>query len=265
MKQLQSRIVSLAPGNTEMLYALGLGGRLVGVDNQSDYPAEAQRLSKVGDTMEIDLARVAELAPDLVVASLSIPGMERNLRKLEAEGLNCTIVDPKSLADVLSAILSLGEITGREGAANDLVAELSVRIEQVAERVDFTTSRPSVYWEWWPKPLMSSGRHNWVTDLIEMAGGTNIFGDMEQETFTLDEDMVFTREPEVIIASWCGAERLVEREKIMSRRGWDILPAVRSDRVYVVDEEPFGRPGPRLVDGLERIARILHPDLFANR
>jgi iron complex transport system substrate-binding protein len=257
-----SRIVSLAPGNTEILYALGLGDRLVGADEQSDYPPEARALPKVGGTMNVDVERVAALKPDLVVASLSIPGTQRTLARLEQRGFRHTTVDPKNLADVLGSILALGETTGRDEAASALVAELSARMEAVAEVVAPAMARPRVYWEWWPKPFITPGRGSWVTDLIEMAGGVNVFGELEQESVTIDEDMVFTRMPEVIIASWCGAERLVEREKILSRRGWDITAAVRNERVYVVDEEPFGRPGPRLMDGLELVARILHPELF---
>lgn len=257
-----SRIVSLTPGNTEILYAIGLGDRLVGADDQSDHPAEARRLPKVGGTMEIDVGKVAGLKPDLIVATPSIPGLERKLRKLEELGFSHIAIDPKSFADVLSSIVALGEATGREEAANELVVEMGARMEAVAEVVAGASWNPKVYWEWWPKPLISPARYNWLTDLIEMAGGVNVFGEFEKDTVTVDEDMVFARMPEVIIASWCGVERMVERERIMSRRGWEILPAVQSERVYVVEEEPFGRPGPRLVEGLERVARILHPDLF---
>jgi iron complex transport system substrate-binding protein len=265
MKEAPSRIVSLTPGNTEVLYALGLGDRLVGVDDQSDYPLEARELPTVGGTMNVDLAKVAALRPDLVVASLGVPGTQRNLDRLEQQGIPSFTVDPKSLADVLGCILSLGEKTGREEAASGLVAELSARMEAVAELVAPAPARPRVYWEWWPKPFITPGRGSWVTDLIEMAGGVNVFGEMEQESVTIDEDMVFTRMPDVIIASWCGVERLVERDRIMSRRGWEILSAVQTGRVYVVEEDPFGRPGPRLMEGLERVARILHPELFPGR
>lgn len=262
MSSTPSRIVSLAPSNTEILCALGLLDRLVGVDRGSDYPPEVQRLPRVGRELDIDVAKVAELKPDLVVASLSVPGMQRNLPGLDACGLRYVVIDPKSLGDVLESILTLGEITGRSDAAQALVQQLSERMDQTAALVSGASTRPRVYWEWWPKPLITPGRRNWMTDIVEMAGGINVFGEFDRESVTVDEDMVFTRQPEVIIASWCGAEKLVDREKIKGRRGWGILPAVRSDRVYVVEEATFGRPAPRLVDGLERVARLLHPELY---
>ncbi len=261
MTETPARIVSLAPSNTEILCALGLMDRLVGVDRRSDYPPEVKRLPKVGPELEIDVEKVAELDPDLVVASLSVPGMERNLPKLERRGLRYVVIDPKSLADVLDSILSLGETTGRSEQAEELVRQLGDRMDRIASLAARATTRPRVYWEWWPKPLITPGRISWITDMIDMAGGVNVFGDIDRESLRIDEDVLFTRQPEVIVASWCGAEKLVEREKILSRRGWDILPAVRNDRVYVVEEEPFGRPGPRLVEGLERVVRMVHPEL----
>ncbi len=262
MAETPNRIVSLAPSNTEILGALGLADRLVGVDNRSDYPPEVQRLPKVGRELEIDVERVAELQPDLVVASLSVPGMERNLPRLERSGLRYVVIDPKSLGDVLDSILSLGEVTGRSDVARILVQQLGDRMDAVAALVSEAPSRPRVYWEWWPRPFITPGRRSWVTDMIEMGGGVNVFGDLERESATVDEDLIFTQQPEVIVASWCGAEKLVDLAKIKGRRGWEILPAIQQDRVYVVEEAPFGRPGPRLVEGLERIARMIHPEMF---
>jgi len=262
MDKTPSRIVSLAPSNTEILWALGLGDRLVGVDSRSNYPPEVRRLPRVGKGLDIDVGTVAELKPELVVASLSVPGMERNLPKLETQRLRYVVIDPKSLGDVLQSILDLGEVTGRVVEAQRLVQQLGDRMDVVASRVSEASARPGVYWEWWPRPLITPGRKSWITDMIEMAGGVNVFGDQDRESVNIDEDMVFTRSPEVIVASWCGAEKMADRERIKGRRGWQILPAVQNDRVYAVEEESFGRPGPRLVEGLEAVARMLHPEMF---
>jgi len=262
MNETPSRIVSLAPSNTEILCALGLADRLVGVDDHSDYPPEVQQLPRVGRELEIDAERVSRLRPDLVVASLTVPGMERNLPKLQSEGLRYVVIDPKSLEDVLGSICTLGEVTGRSAAAQQLVQRLGDGMERIAARVARASARPRVYWEWWPKPLITPARLSWVTDMIDMAGGVNIFGEFDRESLRVDEDMVFSRQPEVIVISWCGAEKLVDKQRIRERRGWDVVPAIRDDRVYVVAEAPFGRPGPRLLDGLERMARMFHPELF---
>jgi len=262
MSEKASRIVSLAPSNTEILCTLGLADRLVGVDSDSDYPPEVQHLPKVGRGMEIDTTRVAELKPDLVVATLGAPGMERIISRLEGQGLRCLTLAPKSLGEVMDSFLLVGEATGREEAARRMMDRMNETIERVAVAAAESESRPSVYWEWWPKPLVTAGRLSWITDMIEMAGGVNVFAELDQESPAIDEDLVFGKTPDVMVACWCGAERPPDREKLKARRGWGIVPAVQHDRVYTVEDFPFDRPGPRLAEGLELVARILHPELF---
>ncbi|MCL4370753.1 MAG: cobalamin-binding protein [Chloroflexi bacterium] len=262
MSEKASRIVSLAPSNTEILCALGLADRLVGVDADSDYPPEVQWLPKVGRGMEIDTARVAELKPDLVVATLGAPGMERVVSRLEGQGLRCLTLAPRSLGEVIESFLLVGEAVGCQGVARQMVDGMNETIERVATLAAESESRPSVYWEWWPKPLVTAGRLSWMTDMIEMAGGVNAFAELDQESPAIDEDLVFGKRPDVMIASWCGAERQPKVEMLKARRGWEIVPAVQRDRVYTLGEFPFDRPGPRLAEGLELVARVLHPELF---
>jgi iron complex transport system substrate-binding protein len=261
MSNTASRIISLAPSNTEILCALGLAERLVGVDADSDYPPEVRGLPKVGRGIQIDTAWIEELRPDLVVATIGMPGMELVLAKLEHQSLRCLALAPRSLIEVTESFLLLGEATGRQEAAQRLADQMHETIERVATVAAEAESHPSVYWEWWPKPLVTAGRLSWITDMIEMAGGGNAFADLEQESPAIDEDLVFGKMPEVMVACWCGAERPPDQEKIKSRRGWEIVPAVRQDRVHVV-EFPFDRPGPRLMEGLGVVAKMLHPELF---
>ncbi len=265
MDDTASRIVSLAPSNTEILCALGLTDRLVGVDADSDYPPEVQHLPKVGRGMEIDTVRIAELKPDLVVAILGAPGMELVVARLEGQGLDCLTLAPRSLGDVMESFLLVGQATGCEAAAQRMVDEINEAVERVATLAAEAESRPFVYWEWWPKPLVTAGRLSWITDMIEMAGGVNVFAELEQESPAIDEDLVFSKKPDVMIASWCGAERQPDVEKLKSRRGWEMVPAMQQDRVYTLGDFPFDRPGPRLAEGLELLARILHPELFGSQ
>lgn len=255
------RIVSLTPGSTEVLCALGLAGRLAGVDDDSDYPPEVRSLPRVGRGTDLDAARIAALAPDLVVAYLGAPGMESLLSHLEGRGVRCLGLAASGLGGVMESILRIGEATGAEGAARRVVADMGERMERVAALTVGAAERPSVYWEWWPKPLVTAGRASWINDMIEMAGGANAFGEAEADSLPIDEDLVIGRAPDVMIACWCGAERMPEPERIVARRGWDLVPAVRLGRVYVVEEGLFERPGPRLADGLERLAGMLHPEL----
>ena len=258
------RIVSLAPSNTELLFALDLGDRVVGVDDDSDHPAAVAGLPRVGRDLQIDVERVAVLQPDLVLASLSVPGMERNVAALAARGLPFVTLNPTSLEGVLATIRRVGELAGAEEAAAALLDGLERRIAVVRAATARLphAQRPGVYWEWWPRPAISPGRRSWVTDLLALAGGRNLFDAVEATSCVVDGAAVRAADPEVAIACYCGARRLVAPEKLAARPGWASLRATRGRRLYALLEASFGRPGPRLVDGLELLCGLLHPGLL---
>ncbi len=264
LRQSPQRIVSLAPSNTEILFALGLGPRVVGVDDDSDHPAAVAQLPRVGRDLQIDVERVAALHPDLVFASLSVPGMERNVAALEARGLPFVVLNPTSLDEVLDTMRAVGGLTGVERTAEEVVGALERRIAAVeaATATLADGARPRVYWEWWPRPPISPGRRSWIGDLLRLAGARNLFGDVEATSFVVDDGAVRAADPEVAIACYCGARRLVAPEKLAARPGWQDLRATRDRRLYALLEASFGRPGPRLVDGLELLCGLLHPGLL---
>ena len=249
------RIVSLAPGVTEILCALGVGDRLVGVDKWSDYPEHVQALPKVG-RIEADLDAVLGLHPDLVVACTSVPGMERNVERLQASGLVVAISEPTDLSSTLSSIRTIGEAIGRVAEADALVNAMEDRIARVA-LVARRDEPISVYWEWWPKPLSAAARRSWMSSLIESAGGRNVFSDVDASSARPEEQEVIERDPATIFVCWCGAKRLPDIEQIRARPGWGRVRAIADGRVYAMPEGLFARPGPRLVDGLERLASAL--------
>lgn len=258
------RLVSLAPSNTEILCALGLGACLVGVDDDSDYPAAITGLPRVGRDLRIDVDRVAALAPDLVVASLSVPGMERNIDALLARGLPFMILDPRGLPAVFDSIRQVGAVTGVAVEAARLVASLEQRVAAVRTA---TATLPAaairaVYWEWWPRPPIAPGRQSWITDMLALAGGRNIFGSADAASLVVDDAAIRVANPAVAIASYCGARKLASPARLAARPGWDRLAAVQTGQVYTVLEAPFGRPGPRLVEGLELLCGLLHPGLL---
>lgn len=260
MSSMPSRIVSLSPSNTEILYALGLGPRLVGVDDWSDHPEEVRALPRVGRDLDIDVALVAALRPDLVVACLSVPGMERNVERLRAAGLPFIVVDPTGLDGVFDNILRIGDATARAIEAAALVADLRARMERVATRVAArAVTRQRVYWEWYPKPLVAAAGRSWITRMLAMAGADNVFADRDAESVKVTMEEVAERRPEVLVACWCGARTLPTPERVGAREGWGGIPAIREGRVHVVPETLFGRPGPRLAEGLELLAGLLHP------
>ncbi|HEY3109268.1 MAG TPA: helical backbone metal receptor, partial [Chloroflexota bacterium] len=150
------RIVSLSPSNTEILCALGLGRRLVGVDDWSNHPPAVGGLPKVGRELEIDVEAVARLEPDLVVACLSVPGMEGNVTRVQAAGLPYVALAPTSLESIFANIRAIGEATGTARRAETLVAEIEDRLAAVRRAFADVPDRPLVYWDWWPKPLVAA-------------------------------------------------------------------------------------------------------------
>lgn len=254
------RIVSLSASNTEILDALGLTDRIVGVDNWSDYPPAVQALPKVGRELDIDIAAVAALRPDLVVACLSIPGMERHTPLLEAAGLPYVSVEPVGLESIFTNIRRLGEATGRREQAEALVEQVQARMAAVQRRVATMAQRPRVYWEWYPRPLVAAAGKSWMTRIIAMAGGENIFADRAEESAKVQVEEVLALQPDVILACWCGARTPPTAARIAGRPGWSAAPAVQSGRVHVVPEAYFARPGPRLADGLALLAALLQPE-----
>ena len=254
------RIVSIAPSNTEILHALGLGRRIVGVDKWSDYPPRVQRLPNVGSDLVVDIERVVALRPDLVVASLHVPGMEDNIPRLEQAGLNYVAVGGAGLAGVWQDMRLIGRFTGRLERAEVLIGQTQARMARVAERYGRLTERKRIHWEWSARPVVAA-RRSWVTELMQMAGGENAYADLDFESASLTPAEASARQPDVIVACWCGARKLPTVQRILTRPGWEDTPAVRHGQVAVFAEDLFGRPGPRLAAGLERLARLLHPDV----
>lgn len=253
-----ARIVSLAPSNTEIAHFLGLTDRVVGVCDDSDFPPELAGAARVGMDLQIDAEKVVALEPDLVLASLSVPGMERCVRAVEEQGLPTLTLDPKRLDDVFRDIERVGGAAGVSGRAAALNRALRARLAAV-ERSVAGLPRPRVWWEWWPRPLISPGKRSWMVDIVRIAGGRLLFDGEDRESFTVEEERVLLQDPEVAVMCWCGTlQRKQDPLKLLERPGWSGVRAVMDGRVFAVDEALFGRPGPRLVDGAEHLAKVFH-------
>ena len=174
-------------------------------------------------------------------------------------------LDPQYLGDVLEDIRRVGRAAGEEAKAEAVAAKMQARIDAVAEKAALVSEKPKVLHLEWVDPLMCGG--HWVPEMVELAGGTNCFGDKETGSFQLDWDEVVARQPDVIIFMPCGFEvkRALEDVPIVSaKEGWESLPAVKNNRVYAIDASAYtSRSGPRLVTGLEIMAEMLHPELFS--
>jgi iron complex transport system substrate-binding protein len=250
-----ARIVSVGPSNTEILHALGLGGRIVGVDRWSDYPPRVRTLPQVGSDLRVDAARVVSLRPDLVVVSLHVPGMEANLPVLESAGLAYVAVGGARLAGVWDDLRVIGRYVGRAERAEALIVRMQARMAEL--RVDREQAegqlRPRVHWEWSAHPVVA-GRRSWITELLDLVGADNVYADLDVESVRVSYAEAQRREPEVVVACWCGVRRLPTVDKVLARPGWQAVPAFQHRRVAVLSEAYFGRPGPRLVQGLEQLA-----------
>ena len=174
-------------------------------------------------------------------------------------------LDPQLLGDVIRNIRAVGRATGAEERADEIAEDMEARIAAVKLRAAAADTSPSVLHVEWADPLMCGG--HWVPEMVDLAGGSNTFGDQDTGTFKLEWDEVVERQPEIIVMMPCGfdVKRGLEDVPILSQReGWKDLPAVRNDRVYVVDASAYtSRSGPRLVTGLEIMAEMIHPELFS--
>jgi iron complex transport system substrate-binding protein len=252
------RIVSTAPTPTELLFAVGAGDLVVGVDDYSDYPAEAANLTKVGSyTLSIEV--IVGLQPDLIVSSDLVPLSQLEL--LEDQGIPFVILATRTLDDVLKDIRLVGILTGHVAEATALADGLEERIDAVTEKTQAEDLvRPRVYLEYYP--YWTYGPGSFGNNLIALAGGINIAENTTSEYPMVTSEFVIAQDPEVIIYT-VGYMTTTTAEEIASRPGWDVISAVSEDSIYSMDDNLVSRYGPRIVDGLEELAALLHPDLFA--
>ena len=252
------RIVSLVPSVTEIVYALGAERLLVGVTDFCDFPPEARTQPKVGGMVAPSLEAIVALKPDLVIATTE-GTREDTVTQLSRLKVPVYLVAAHQVADVTSLITRLGELTGSASSAGPLVTRLEQRIEAVKRAVG-PLARPRVLYVLWPEPLIVPGRGALVTELIHIAGGQSLTADDSDAWPRYSLEAAVARSPEVILLANHGAGTgAVEVEKW---RRLASLPAVRSGRLLSVNGDLMHRYGPRFVDGLEQLARAIHPEAF---
>ncbi len=259
------RVVSLAPSNTEILYAIGAGAQVVGRDDTSDYPSQVASLLTVGGYGGYNTEAIVALHPDLVLAGgINPPELVASLENL---GLKVYFLqNPVKLEDLYINLEKVGKLTGHEDGASALAASLKARVAAVDAKIAIVTTHPTVYYELdatdTTKPYTAgrAGPTNFVTPLITRAGGVNIGAQMQSEWPQISLEQLLVTNPEFIIL---GDSAYGETpDKVAARPGWGELTAVKKEQVYPFDDNLVSRPGPRLVDGLEALAKLLHPELF---
>lgn len=251
------RVVSLAPNLTEIVYAVGAGNRLVGDTTFCDYPAEARSVAKVGDTIHPSLESVVALRPQVVLISTSSQ-LEAFMRQLDEQHITVFVTDAHDLASVFHAIEQIGELLGEQERAHRVADELRTRASSVEERVK-GREPVRVFYQLSAEPLYTAGKSSYITDMIKRAGGRSVTEDVEGEWPRLSDEAALAARPEAIILATADSMGGGNSDVAAPLRN---SPAVTKGRVYRINGDLLSRPGPRLVDGLEQIARSLHPEAF---
>jgi len=249
------RVVCLTAEMAEIAYAVGAGERVVGVPGTARRPDAVREKARVGGFTTFRVDKILALQPELVLA---FSDLQRDVvAELIAAGVAVLCTNQRSIDEILRAILLVGGALGCDAAARDVIADMRDEIKQIREYSSVWPDRPRVYFEEWMDPMIAGIR--WVSELIEIAGGRDIFaelrpyGDAKSRIVTTDE--VVRRDPEIILASWCG--KPVDAAAIAARPGWSAVSAVRDERVYEIAGEDVLSPGPSILHGLRRIHDII--------
>jgi iron complex transport system substrate-binding protein len=249
------RVVCLSAETVEIAFALGAGDRVVGVPGTARRPPEARDRPKVGGFTTFRVDKILALEPDLVLASSDLQADV--VRDLTAAGLTVLVLNQRSLTGIFQAVLLIGGALGRETEARALVADMQDEIRQVREFSSVWPDRPRVYFEEWDDPLIAGIR--WVSELIEVAGGQDVFPELRQRPGARDRVVepaeVIRRDPQIIVASWCG--KPVDLEAIRRRPGWEAVEAVRAGRLYAMPSGDILAPGPSVLHGLRTLHEIV--------
>jgi cobalamin transport system substrate-binding protein len=256
------RIVSFTPGHTETLYALGVGDRVIVTDKFSDFPPENLAKAKLTTYPTPNLEELVSLKPDLL---LVLTEGDEFLRQMDARGIPTLKLFPKTFDATLAEIELVGRVVGASARARALSADMRARAEAVKAKAK-SAAAVRVFYELDgsdPTKPFAAGPSGFFGDLVPQAGGANVFADLPRPSGQVSTEQVVARDPEVIVLGDSDLPYSPQSpELVRARPGWSQIAAVRSGRVYALSHALLERPGPRLIDGLEQLARLLHPDLF---
>ena len=243
------RIASLSPAITEILFALELGDQIVCTDQFSNFPEEVKEIPHLMDHQKIDVASLMEFELELIFTSTVI--QEKLSEELKKHDVSVVHQDPRTISTIYDSIRSIGMMFQVDKEAEELILSLQQKLKEVKRKAGLLPKRMKLYIEEWHDPPMASG--NWVPEIVHIAGGEPFpipAGELSREV-SLDEVLSF--DPDMIIISWCGAGDMADKNLLLNREGWDQLRAVQEGSVRVIDDSLLNRPGPRVVEGAQRI------------
>jgi iron complex transport system substrate-binding protein len=261
LETIPQRIISLAPSNTEILFALGLEDKLIAVTDYCKYPPEAETKPSIGGFSNPNIEQIIALAPDLVLASSA--GADTFQAQLEDKGVKVVSLDPKTIDQTLESITLTGKVTGKEAEARQMVADLDKQIKAITDRTAALpeSGRPKVFYPVWHDPLMAGGLGTMHHEMIVTAGGIDIAADLDGYA-VISIEVVLQENPDILIAGTHGDAATLMLDFLQNDPSLANTTARQTNSIYSIDDGPVRQPGPRVAEGLEMIAEIIHPELF---
>ena len=259
-------LISLAPSITEIIYAIDAGDLVVGVTDFDNYPydfsawIQAGNMTSVGSFDNPNLEVIASLNPDLILATGGVLG--ETITTLRDMGIQVVVLDPTTIDGVIDNIELAGKLTNKKAEATAIISDINARIAVVEASVANVDSIPTVYYEVWydPTSLWTAGSQAWQNELIEVAGGENLFADQDLEYFLSSAEAVITRNPDImIVPEEHGVNFWGSFDNIKDRPGWESISALQNDNIYDIDSDLLARAGPRIAETIETLAGIFHP------
>ncbi|MEH7245840.1 ABC transporter substrate-binding protein [Neobacillus niacini] len=260
IKEKPEKIVSLIPSNTEIAFALGLGEEIVGVSNFDNYPEEVSTKEKIGD-LSVNIEKVISLQPNLVLAHASTD-LGEGLQQLRDSGITVLVVnDAQTFDQVYDSIAMIGKATGATKEADNLTKDMQAKLAEIKDKAAKITDKKKVLVEVSGAPdIFTTGKNTFMDDMISIINAENIANDQEG-WIKIDEEAMITRNPDVIITTY-GYYDDKAVEKVLSRVGWENVNAIKSKQVIDVDSDRVTRSGPRIVEGVEELAKAVYPEVF---
>jgi iron complex transport system substrate-binding protein len=267
MTSCPQRIVSLAPSNTQILFAIGAGDKVVGVTDYDKYPYDFSawiaegNMTSIGGYSTPNKETIASLEPDLIVAT---PINDVDVVTLRTLGYNVLVINPDSINGVLHDIALIGNATGNQVGATSLADNIVNQINSVASKIAAANiqEKPKVYYEIWDDPLMSAGGTTWINDIINKVGAVNIFANETQQYPTISSESIVQMNPDVILLPSSMGTGTITPDSVKNRSGWSTINAVKNNRIYVIDGDLFAEAGSRIAEQVSEIAQAIYPDLF---
>jgi iron complex transport system substrate-binding protein len=267
MTTIPQRVVSVAPSNTQIMFAIGAGSKVVGLTDYDNYPynfsawVAAGNMTSIGGYATPNKEAIAALHPDLILAT---PINDVDVVTLRSLGYNVLVINPTSVSGVLQDISLVGRAVGADAGATTLINSLDAEINSVTTKIAAAnmTQPPTVFYEIWDNPLMSAGGTSWVNDILNKVGAVNIFENETQAFPVVSSESVVQLNPDVILLPSSMGTGQITPESVKANAGWSTINAVKNNRVVVIDGDLFSEAGPRLAEQVSAIAKAIYPDLF---